>query len=130
MRNGLGEYGRQAGFSVVELMIALAIIGVLSGIALSTYSRHTTKAVVSGEVYMVLSPWLRDCRQRQHNESVCYPCFGISHHMSFEPGRKTSECHVEVKRSGPNVDVGEWVSVRVNSRGTILFEGPLANYMD
>lgn len=130
MENQPASVRTTAGFSVVKLMLALAMLGMLSGLVLSNDSRRTTKAAVSSEVYAVLSPWLIDCRERQDGDTACFPCFGISHHMSFEPGREASECHVEVKRAGPNVDVGEWVSVRVHPRGTIFFEGPLANYMD
>ncbi len=123
-----GVSGRR-GFSLIEFMVVLGIIGVLSGIAINSYSRYQTKVVVSGEVSMMLSPWIRDCRSHQHDGSACWPCFGISHNLSFEPGQDGSVCHVSVKRAGPNVSVGEWVSVRVADTGSIIYEGPLAGYM-
>ena len=47
----------QVGFSVVELMVALALIGILSGIAVNTTRVTSAKQPYRRGLY-VLSPWL------------------------------------------------------------------------
>ncbi len=46
---------RQSGFTLIELMIVVAIIGILSSIALSAYQDYTTKAKVT-EALVAMTP--------------------------------------------------------------------------
>ena len=113
------------GFTMVELMVCVVIIGVLSSIAVQKYSRHKTKILVKGEVFSALSPWIRDCRAGVS----CRRCRGLSHHFKFEPARGPAQCRVTAKRAHPNIDAGDFVVVEINDDGAIQYRGPLATFL-
>ena len=113
----------------MEGVVGLGALGLLVGAVMSAYTRHQTIALVFGEASLVLSPWIDDCRSHRQEDAPCWPCFGVSHHLSFEPGRAMRVCHVSVQRTGPNMGVGEWGNVTADNTGNIVYKGSLAAYM-
>ncbi|WP_428263009.1 pilin [Haliangium sp.] len=64
-------YGRQAGFTLIEMMIVVAIIGVLATLAVYAYQRVFNKAEVSAEVNAIFSEF--KIRQEEfHAENGTY----------------------------------------------------------
>jgi len=61
------------GFTLIELMIVIAIIGILASIAVPSYSTYTSRAKFS-EVKLAVSPIksaVNDCYQRNSGMSEC-----------------------------------------------------------
>ena len=122
----------QSGYTLVELMAVLTIIGVLSSIAVQKYSRHKAKILVKGEVYSVLSPWIRDCRsrlRRGQSDQSCWRCRGGSAFFSFKQAVTPHQCRVTARRDHAEFDRGDSLLIRIDSDGQISFRGPLAPLM-
>ena len=62
---------RQAGFSIVELMIVVAIIGLLAGIGIPSYRDHVTKGKrAEGKAALVAAA---SRLERYYTQNNCYP---------------------------------------------------------
>ncbi len=63
----------QKGFTLIELMIVIAIIGILAAVAVPQYSQYTNRAKFS-EVKIAVSPIksaVEDCFQRNNGNASC-----------------------------------------------------------
>ncbi len=108
--------------AVLVLLLALGLSALQLG---GSYDEQEYSAFQS-EAQTVLSPWTEDCHAQLVAHEECLPCFGISHNLTFEPGSEFQECIVEVKRAQSYLSEGAWVGVRVDSEGSLVYQGPLA----
>ena len=112
------------GYSLVELMLVILIIGILSSIVAQRYSRHKTEVLVKGEVFSVLSPWIKVCR----GGFGCRPCAGHSHYFDIEPWNAPNRCRFTAIRNSPNMSIGDYVEIRMNRTGYPSYHGSLSIY--
>ena len=97
----------QKGFTLIELMIVIAIIGILAAIALPQYTQYTKKAKFS-EVINLSSGYKTDVALcAQNNNNVLTPCVGGASGTGWE---------IKANTAGA---VGNTASVAVAANGVI-----------
>lgn len=65
---------RQHGFSLIELMIVVAVIGVLAGIAIPNYMEHVTKSKIADAVAALSDMRVKMERHFQDNRTYVGAC--------------------------------------------------------
>ena len=97
----------QKGFTLIELMIVIAIIGILAAIALPQYTQYTKKAKFS-EVINLSSGYKTDVALcAQNNNNVLTSCIGGASGTGWEIKANTAAA------------VGNTASVKVTTPGVI-----------
>jgi prepilin-type N-terminal cleavage/methylation domain-containing protein len=123
---------RQAGFTLIEMMIVVAIMGVLAGIAVYAYRKVTSTTEIDSEVHAIFAEF-RVRQEEYHAETGTYRSTGVSDANLF-PGlpRKPGDAPVDIApvlaaaTGGPGMDADAWVDLRMRPRMSTLRCGYVA----
>ena len=72
---------QQKGFTLIELMIVVAVVGILATVAIPSYTNYTVKAKVS-EAFSVIGPWKMEMQEYfflngRFPRKGCNSCIGM-----------------------------------------------------
>lgn len=109
---------RARGMTLIELMVVVAIIGVLAAVAVFTYSRYIKKARVS-EVHAVMSEF-RLKEEEFYTENGTFLATGTGESDIFPAGVAADNA---VSAAGPPA---EWGQLRINTGKNALWCGYVA----
>jgi len=110
---------RQSGFTLIELMIVVAIIGILAGIAIPAYQDYTIRAQVT-EAFSLASE-LKGPIQEYRKERGMFPADNAAAGVP-EPNKLIGNyvTRVEVRQGAINVTFGNFVNKAIEGRTVTL----------
>lgn len=108
-----GSGVRQAGFTLIEILVAVALIGILAAIAIVSFGKQTRKA--RGSEANAMFAALRIAQEQYHLENGAYLPTGAEHPMN--PGR-SAQSLLPLP--------AEWVSLKVQLPETTAYCGYVA----
>jgi len=111
----------QKGFTLVELMIVIVIVGILSGVALPNFLNQTSKAkAVEGTTK--ISAALKSAGAEWHSGSITCTEFQPANTDTWTYGTGTTCDDTGISFTGENDDVGTITGTLVPTTGVIAFE--------
>jgi prepilin-type N-terminal cleavage/methylation domain-containing protein len=118
---------RQAGFTLIEMMIVVAIIGVLASIAVYAYGKVTTSAAIDSEINAIFAEF-RVRQEEYHAENGLYLSTGPDETVMFPPGAplRPQDAPIDINPLLTAVDgtggtpADRWVNLRMRPRKSTL----------
>ena len=106
--NGNGAPGARGGFTLIELMVTIAILGILSAVALPAYLDYIQQAETAAVVEQARMLSDRDQRNRMSCEAGAFPCFDIT-------SSGDQACRDAMANFFPQLDLARWQVRNISS---------------